>query len=595
MAVWEKRDIQRITEMSWTAGIAQDKYYWVEHSFNYSENINCDDEMHGIKLATKVTSDTSNWLNDCQLVSVWDNWVIALPLDWTWRKVKLFKWDETNWFTILNNNIWPTPSTTAVDSVKTAPWTIFQDFFWYWVWATTTWQETTTNVTGLVRINFAWGWYDTFIPKNHAGITDEDIMNPWDATEPMFWNITSILNYNNTRLIVGTDAWEVFCYYPELDVSAERNQYQDRYDSSVARWETWWLKIMQYEAGCAVIALTCDFNFLKVWVRNEWWETKVYYYQGNNNLRSTYVYDLVDLSDQKVLRVYPINGMDYYTATKDGTDWYIDLYKLYGKTPYLLINERAGLYDLDVNNKTPMFVWPTSIEAAYQSWSWYVADVFWVWKWNIVNSRTDKYDRGYMKWKINNITYTKASRGNIPRWLCIHKNILYVSYKNRICVMRTYDTWLDGYQERGILISRELEWPHWGSVTKMLENLRLHYELNPKTTHNWKIEVYVSPNNLWKYIIPEWTGLPEDLNDYSDDDYDGWYKVMEIDQWNINSRVEEQWRMNEYNGFNFDWQTITYAIVITRGSETHATPIVREITMLYTPKGKANNTFNLHN
>jgi hypothetical protein len=53
--------------------------------------------------------------------------------------------------------------------------------------------------------------------------------------------------------------------------------------------------------------------------------------------------------------------------------------------------------------------------------------------------------------------------------------------------------------------------------------------------------------------------------------------------------------MNEFNGFNFDWQTITYAIVITRGSETHATPIVREITMLYTPKGKANNTFNLHN
>jgi hypothetical protein len=77
---------------------------------------------------------------------------------------------------------------------------------------------------------------------------------------------------------------------------------------------------MQYEAGCAVIALTCDFNFLKVWVRNEGWETKVYYYQGNNNLRSTYVYDLVDLSDQKVLRVYPVNGMDYYVVTKDGTD-----------------------------------------------------------------------------------------------------------------------------------------------------------------------------------------------------------------------------------------------------------------------------------
>lgn len=589
MAVWEKRDIQRITEMSWTSGIAQDKYYWVEHSFNYSENINCDDEMHGIKLSTKVTSDTSNSLHDCQLVDVWDNGILALPLDNTGRKVKLFEWDETNWFVIKDSNAWPTPSyadTSGQSGIaSTAPWVVFQDYFWYWV-AVEDPNDPSKYVTWLCKIPITaqpWTSFTAIAPRDHVWITDEDISNYQDASTPMFWQITSILNYNNTRLIVGTDTWEVFCYYPELE------------DEDHTDWTTGWLKIMQYEAGCAVIALTCDFNFLKVWVRNEWWETKVYYYQGNNNLRSTYVYDLVDLSDQKVLRVYPVNGMDYYVVTKDGTDWYVDLYKLYGKTPYLLINERAGLYDLDVNNKTPMFVWPTSVSAAYQSWSWYVADVFWVWKWNIVNSRTDKYDRGYMKWKINNITYTKTSRGNIPRWLCIHKNILYVSYKNRICVMRTYDTWLDGYQERGILISRELEWPHWGSVTKMLENLRLHYELNPKTTHNWKIEVYVSPNNLWKYIIPEWTGLPDDLNEYSDDDYDGWYKVMEINQWNINSRVEEQWRMNEYNGFNFDWQTITYAIVITRGSETHATPIVREITMLYTPKGKANNTFNLHN
>ena len=592
MAVWEKRDIQRITEMSWTAGIAQDKYYWVEHSFNYSENINCDDEMHGIKLATKVTSSTDSDLINCQLVSVWDNGIIALPLDWD-REWHLFERNETDWFVFKCDSHWdpytfPTPVSAWVRNSETIPWVVFQDYFWYWInWTTDYWRASI-----LFWVNVTWVWTKVLTPYDHAGITDEDIANPLDATEYPFWNVTAMLNYNNTRLVVW--AWQdVWVYYPELDIKNPNSPYYD--PTYVWANKTWWLKTMHFENWCTVVWLTCDFNFLKVWVRNEGWETKVYYYQGNNNLRSTYVYDMVDLSDQKVLRVYSINGMDYYTVTKDGTDWYIDLYKLYGKTPYLLIKERAGLYDLDVNNKTPMFVWPTSIDAAYQSWSWYIADVFWVWKWNIVNSRTDKYDRGYMKWKINNITYTKASRGNIPRWLCIHKNILYVSYKNRICVMRTYDTWLDGYQERGILISRELEWPHWGSVTKMLENLRLHYELNPKTTHNWKIEVFVSPNNLWKYIIPEWTGLPDDLNDYSDNDYDGWYKVMEIDQWNINSRVEEQWRMNEYNGFNFDWQTITYAIVITRGSEIHATPMVREITMFYTPKGKANNTFNLHN
>jgi hypothetical protein len=31
-----------------------DVYYGMDHSFQYSQNINCDDEMHGIKLSTKA-------------------------------------------------------------------------------------------------------------------------------------------------------------------------------------------------------------------------------------------------------------------------------------------------------------------------------------------------------------------------------------------------------------------------------------------------------------------------------------------------------------------------------------------------------------
>lgn len=175
MAVWEPRNIQRITELSWTQGIAQDKYYWVEHSFNYSENINCDDEMHGIKLATKVTSDTSNWLENCQLVSVWNNWVIALPLDNSGRKVKLFEWDEDNGFNILDNNAWPTPSSSEADFVETAPWVVFQDYFWYWVKVTTEVWGDTIDATWLVKIPVIWGGsYTQTIPKNHIWITDEE-------------------------------------------------------------------------------------------------------------------------------------------------------------------------------------------------------------------------------------------------------------------------------------------------------------------------------------------------------------------------------------------------------------------------------------
>ena len=43
----------------------------------------------------------------------------------------------------------------------------------------------------------------------------------------------------------------------------------------------------------------------------------MFYYQGNNDLRNTFVYDLIDLTGTKVLRAYNINGIDYFTASLD--------------------------------------------------------------------------------------------------------------------------------------------------------------------------------------------------------------------------------------------------------------------------------------
>lgn len=37
----------------------------------------------------------------------------------------------------------------------------------------------------------------------------------------------------------------------------------------------------------------------------------------------------------------------------------------------------------------------------------------------------------------------------------------------------------------------------------MLEQIRLHFELNPLTNYNGEIDVYVSPNNLWKTTDPK--------------------------------------------------------------------------------------------
>ena len=54
----------------------------------------------------------------------------------------------------------------------------------------------------------------------------------------------------------------------------------------------------------------------------------------------------------------------------------------------------------------------------------------------------------------------------------------------------------------------------------MLDEIRLNYELNPNTQHNGTIDIYVSPNNLWKDTAP------------TSPTSDNWYKVMHIEQMN---------------------------------------------------------------
>lgn len=540
-----------ISQLSWTDGTSLDQYYWLEHSFNYAANINTDDELHWIKLSQKV-SKTSDYAN-CQLVSVWNNGVMALPLQ-GWAP-KLFKFNGSSFSNVWT---WSTP-TSWIDVVA---WTVFQDYFWYWasVWG---------NIW-LAKVPVVWWSTEAYVPYDHPEATDDSIMDKDNVTVPMTWAITAILNYNNTRLVVaaGTEIW---VYYPELDVT----EWQE------GKGKTWWKKVMDYEAWVYIVWLTCTFEYLKVWAVDEWWNTKVYYYQGNNNLRDTFVYNVIDLTGEKVLRVYSINSVDYYITTMDGTDWYVNFNKMIGNVPVQILKQRAGLTSLDINTKDPYFVWPCWLDAPYQNGAFYVADAYWIFKFNYT---ANSYDKWYMKWKLRD---NPAWKDQVS-WVCINQNFLLVSDNTGCWGVRIYDTWVDGYQESWILISREIEWEYGSTLTKILEEVRLWYEMNPNTTGNWTIDVYVSPNNLWTSTNPIWDGS------------DGWYHVLHISELNALTRTEEANAINNYiddlpSSFAFDWQTITYAIKITRGSESRATPIVREITMEYKTKAKVNNVFNIKN
>lgn len=558
MAVGEKRNTNQISQVSWVDWTAMDVYYWMDHSFQYSSNINCDDELHWLKLSTKAEFTTS--YAHCQLTSLWENWVAALDVTWA-AMPKYF--DHTTFWAWDSWDNKPTPDT----SFDVTPWVVFQDHFWYCI----TDQNNKTAFKAVNVANIHSWWIST--PQDHNEATDEDISTPNPTWAYMNWYATAILNYNNTRLVVAVWWWHsgasIWVYYPELDTTNHS-------------WTTWWKKVLTYEAWVTVVGLTCSFEYLKVRAVDEWWNTKVYYYQGNNNLRNTFVYNLVDLTGVRVLRVYNINGIDYYVSSIDWTDWFVNLYKLVWTTPVQLFKTRAWLDPMDVNTKAPYFVWPVWLNAAYSWWKFYIADAYGLFQFTY---NPQWFDKGYMKWGLYN--------NKQVYWVCENQWYLYVSTQDWCYIMRVIDTWKppisssdEWYQPQWVLISREFEWKEWWTFTKMLDEIRLNYELNPLTNENWEIDIYVSPNNLWR-------------NTQHFTEASCWYHVMHIDQTNGKTRTEKSnlfndlWAWKE-SSFKFDWQTITYAIVITRWEETHATPIVRQIDLRYHTKDKTNNVYDIN-
>jgi len=546
-----------ISNVSWRDGLSQDPYFWLENSFQYSENLNVDDERHGIKLSQKVLT-ASNVCKDCQLISAWDH-VFAIPMKWG-GNVKYF-----------NKDSWSSPSSTSwsisSSTIKTVRSTIFQDYLRCGL----NFQSTQGMTWGLRRWRVTGaGGRDVYVPQDHPEYTDESIStydeHYWPSHQ-MPWNITSILNYNNTRLVVGAGR-ELRVFYPELE------------DPQHWMGATGWKKVQVFEAWSNIIALTCDFQFLKVRVQDEGRNTKMFYYQGNNDLRNTFVYNLVDLTNTKVLNVYPINWIDYFTASLDGTDGYVTFNKVVGTTIIQLFRQRAGLSPYDPATKGWYFVWPTALDSSYLDGAFYVADYYGVFKFLFDPQGIDK---GYLKWKFRSSNTPNTQ----PIGLAICQNFLYVSDREGLKKMRLYDTGVDGYQNRGILISRELEGNTWGCFAKMLDEIRCHFEFNNLTSSNpWSIEVYVSPNNTRELYDPEV-------------DDSGRYKVMEIDGESKNTRFEQVNALNCFNdwkpAFEFDRETITYCIIIKRGTNSAEwTPTVREMRLTYHTKWKTNNIYDIN-
>lgn len=78
------------------------------------------------------------------------------------------------------------------------------------------------------------GSVEAYVPYDHVEDSDESISSESTATAPMTAGAGVILNYNNTRLVVGV-LNELRVYYPELDKSNPNSPY---YDASAVKGKT---------------------------------------------------------------------------------------------------------------------------------------------------------------------------------------------------------------------------------------------------------------------------------------------------------------------------------------------------------------------
>lgn len=104
------------------------------------------------------------------------------------------------------------------------------------------------------------------------------------------------------------------------------------------------------------------------------------------------------------------------------------------------------------------------------------------------------------------------------------------------------------------------------------------------------IDIYLSPNNTWQNADPTV-------------DSTGRWHVMTLGGINRETRFETMQKFSQLpttNGytapvFEYDRETITYCIVIRRGSSTAQwTPVVREVYIAYHTKGKTNEIYDIN-
>lgn len=536
-----------IRERTRQYGVTDDPFVGLPWSFQYAENLNVFDDPRGIKLTTMWRKSAN--FKACKLVSGGD-YVVAIPNTWDVKKVS--PESRPSWQTIGNL----TADITPYDAV------IFGGYVWviaskndrYWAiraFPLDTWTQ------------------KVYVPVDRKNWDENVDIIMWVNT-PTYCNC--ICNFNNSMILAGN--WNYLWVYNPAD------------DLGIVPWtELYWYgwKIVKaYDAWTEIVEIAPKADYVEIFLQDSAGNTKIHYYPWIYDMEDSGLMKSVELPNTRLQRVYPHMTKEMVVVSLDGSNNNVSLREIIGYETYpVMRSHRAWLSPYDVQHKLGFFTWPCGYDMAWYDGRAYVADVEWIREFNWYDA--NKMPVGNLRWKFYDEDEDKT-----PFGLAIAKDYIFVTYNDYAYCARIYDTanpaW---YVDEWMLISRAIETEYGWEFTKQLVKWMVQFEMNNLTDENGSIDIYAcgnrernSPNDdAWVHIAH----IDQNDADFSDSGESN----NGLTQYNIGTCVHRFDNAGDW-GFMQDRQVIEYKVVIHRGTEENASPVLRSLLFNYDVKEKTN-------